>query len=140
MGGKFLPPPGWKIQSGQPPAPHGMHANAKTYRSASCQGDFHLPGPLTTTNIEPENGKGGEMNTTPPPKDGTPIIAVGRIIYEDEISTIVDPFCAVIFWKDGNSCSYPGWYYFWGYGMAIASSFEDTVKVDYWDLLPGGGK
>lgn len=37
-------------------------------------------------------------NTTEPPKDGSVIVAVGRVIVTDEISTSVDAFVADVRW------------------------------------------
>lgn len=45
-----------------------------------------------------------------PPKDGTPIVAIGRVIWRDEYSTLVDSFVAHIRWEKDQS-GYEGWHF-----------------------------
>jgi hypothetical protein len=71
-----------------------------------------------------------------PPKDGTPVVAVGRVISRDEFSTAVDPFCTVIFWSKTES-GFEGWCLGLNeYKIAVASQLEDEVKIDFWIELP----
>jgi len=71
-----------------------------------------------------------------PPKDGTPIVAVGRVIYSDGLLTSVDPLCSQIFWSKPKS-GYEGWCFYLGATqLAVASRLEDKVKIDFWIELP----
>lgn len=74
-------------------------------------------------------------NTVAPPKDGTTIIAVGRVIWSDEISTSVDPFVAPVRWMK-NQSGYEGWHYDDRGGLAVARSLDDEVRVDWWAYFP----
>lgn len=71
-----------------------------------------------------------------PPKDGTPIVAVGRIIYTDEWSTTVEPFCAAIHWV-GKPSGFAGWCQWIGeFHLAVAESLQDKVVIDHWLPFP----
>jgi len=70
-----------------------------------------------------------------PPKDGTAIVAVGRVIWSDEFSTTADSFVAAIRWEKDQS-GYEGWH-FERDGMTVARTLDDEVLVDWWALLPG---
>jgi hypothetical protein len=73
-------------------------------------------------------------NTNDPPKDGTAIIVVGRVIFGDELSTVVDSFVAAVRWtKEGSG--FEGWH-FDRDGMSVARTLEDEVKVDWWAAYP----
>ena len=72
--------------------------------------------------------------TSEPPKDGTPIVAVGRIIYSDEFSTTVEPFTATIYWNKTKS-DYEGWM-FWCGGLSVQRELDDEVKIDFWIERP----
>ena len=69
-----------------------------------------------------------------PPKDGTPIVAIGRVIWRDEYSTSVDSFVALIRWEKDRS-GYEGWH-FDRDGMTVARTLDDEVMVDWWLPLP----
>lgn len=74
--------------------------------------------------------------TTEPPKDGTPIVAIGRVISRDEFSTWAEPFLAGVVWfKDGSG--FEGWHYR-SDGMTVARTLDDEVKVDWWARFPEG--
>lgn len=75
--------------------------------------------------------------TSEPPQDGKPIVAIGRVIYNEEACTCVDPFVSVICWGKTES-GYVGWTHFRG-GLAITRTLEDEVRIDYWIEYPWGG-
>lgn len=71
-----------------------------------------------------------------PPKDGTPIVVVGRVIFSDGLLTSVDPLCSQIFWSKPES-GYEGWCFHLGAGqLAVASQLNDEVVIDHWIELP----
>ena len=72
-----------------------------------------------------------------PPKDGTPIAAIGRVIWSDEYSTSVDSFVALIRWEKDQS-GYEGWH-FDKDGMTVIRTLDDEVMVDWWLPLPSNG-
>jgi hypothetical protein len=73
--------------------------------------------------------------TENPPKDGTPIIAIGRVIWEDEFSTSIDPFMDRIFWQTSPS-GLTGWFY-WRDKLSVASALgRQEVAIDYWTHCP----
>jgi hypothetical protein len=72
--------------------------------------------------------------TKEPPKDGTVIVAVGRVIWSDEFSTSVDQFAAAIRWEKGSS-NFEGWHYNRD-GLTVAREMGDEVKVDWWANFP----
>lgn len=67
------------------------------------------------------------------PKDGTLIVAVGRVIYGDDISTSVAPFCTAIRWTKEEG-QYEGWHT--RENMSIAQMLADEVIIDYWLPYP----
>ena len=69
-----------------------------------------------------------------PLKDGTPIVAIGRVIWRDEYSTSVDSFVALIRWEKDQS-GYECWH-FDRDGMTVARTLDDEVMVDWWLPLP----
>lgn len=73
-----------------------------------------------------------------PPKDGTPIVAIGRIIWRDEYSTSVDSFVAAIRWLKDQS-GYECWH-FDRDGMTVARTLDDEVMVDWWLPMPSNAK
>lgn len=73
-------------------------------------------------------------NTSEPPKDGTTIIVVGRVIWSDDISTCVDSFVAAVRWIKDSS-NYEGWHYDRD-GMTVARTLDDEVKIDWWAHFP----
>lgn len=74
------------------------------------------------------------MNT-PPPKDGTPIIACGRItsVYADPALNYTDSFCALVKWECTTHCA---WHYIPN-NRAI-SHIDDEVVIDWWCPPPEG--
>lgn len=68
-----------------------------------------------------------------PPK-GRAIVAIGRIIQHDEISTYADPFVAAIVWMKDDS-GYEGWHYCHSV-LTVARTLDDEVMVDYWNETP----
>lgn len=73
-------------------------------------------------------------NTSEPPKDGTTIIVVGRLIWSDEFSMCVDSFVAAVCWIRDQS-NYEGWHYDRD-GMTVARTLDDEVKIDCWANYP----
>jgi len=71
--------------------------------------------------------------TNEPPKDGTVIVAVGRVVWS-EFSTSVDRFVAAIRWEKDSS-GYEGWHYSRD-GLTVAREPGDEVKVDWWANFP----
>lgn len=71
-----------------------------------------------------------------PPK-GRAIVAVGRIIQHDELSTYADPFVAAIVWMKDDS-GYEGWHYCHSV-LTVARTLDDEVMVDYWNEIPTTG-
>ena len=64
-----------------------------------------------------------------PPKDGTPIVASGRIIWSDSFSTSVDAFTSTIRWYTDSS-GYTGWHYV--RCGCVVGQHGDEVIVDFW--------
>lgn len=73
-------------------------------------------------------------NTTEPPKDGSVIVVVGRVIVTDEISTFVESFVASVRWEKDSS-GFEGWHYNRD-GMTVARALDDEVKIDWWIEYP----
>jgi hypothetical protein len=71
------------------------------------------------------------------PKDGTEIVAIGRVIYNDECTTTAERFVAAVRWVDEPWRSV-GWHI--KNGLAIAQTLDDEVIVDYWLPMPSNGK
>ena len=71
--------------------------------------------------------------TTEPPKDGSEIVAIGRVISTDETETWVEPFLQYVRWsnKPGES---EGWHL--RNGLALQRTLSDQVKIDFWNLTP----
>ena len=73
--------------------------------------------------------------TTEPPKDGTHIIAVGRIIVEDDLGCSVQPYLGEIFWKE--SPSFTGYMYqSESWPLSVTCSPDETLVVDWWIESP----
>ena len=72
-------------------------------------------------------------NTGEPPKDGTPIVAIGKVMWSDEFSTCADPFVAEIVWRKTDS-GFEGWLL--SSGLAVAQSLDDEVIIHYWMPFP----
>lgn len=78
----------------------------------------------------------GAWKTEAPPKDGKPVVAVGRVIASDGFSTWADPFAAAIFWHKTQS-GFEGWCLWLNeYKLAVARQLEDEVKIDCWLEYP----
>lgn len=72
--------------------------------------------------------------TIPPPKDGTIIVAVGRVIWTNDISTSVDQFVGSIMYLNVIG-KHEGWH--WSKdGMTVGLTIDDEVKIDWWLPLP----
>lgn len=82
--------------------------------------------------------------TDEPPKDGTEIVAIGRVLWQDASSGAVSagsmPFIAAIRWK-----SYPDGFSGWchsdsrgEFSTAVAQDPADQVKIDWWAPMPEG--
>lgn len=75
--------------------------------------------------------------TENPPKDGTPIVAIGCVVSPHEAGGSVAPFLLTVFWKvDG---AFKGWCHrpFADRsspcdGLAVADSTSDEVRIDFW--------
>ena len=72
-------------------------------------------------------------NTTNPPLDGSPIVAVGRVLWEDDFSAGVQPFAHALFWNAEAKL----WCYWHGDQMSLQTALKDVVKIDWWLPLPG---
>jgi len=79
-----------------------------------------------------------QWKTSTPPKDGSQILASGRVTkrigWSDRDETVsVQPFLGEIAWKTvfGFAC----WYWVWD-GMCLASELGDQVKIDFWIPAP----
>ena len=78
--------------------------------------------------------KSPHWSASEPPKDGTAIVAIGRVILTDGISTIVEHFVSAIRWEKDPS-GYEGWHYKRD-GMTVARDMYDVVKVNWWSHFP----
>lgn len=75
-------------------------------------------------------------NTENPPKDGSPIVVVGRVICSDEFSTSVQPFAGAVKWLKTES-NFEGWCWcFREYPMCVQQTLEDEVNIDFWMPFP----
>ena len=74
---------------------------------------------------------------TEPPKDGTTIIAKGRIIAEDEFGGCVTPYLGEIRWQKCES-GFEGWVYGGSQPLSITCSPDETFKIDWWIEPPRG--
>ena len=73
-------------------------------------------------------------HTTTPPQDGTQIVAVGRVLWEDDFSAGSQPFAHALFWNADAKL----WCYWHGDQMALTTALNDQVKIDWWLPLPQG--
>lgn len=74
--------------------------------------------------------------TDAPPQDGTPIVAIGKVMYSDEFSTVAAPFVAALTWGSAPFQDIKtGWHY-WQNGMSLPSTLEDEVIIHYWLPMP----
>lgn len=74
-----------------------------------------------------------QWNTENPPKDGTTIVAIGKVMFSDEWSTSAEPFLAEVSWCQPEG-GHLGWHY--SNGMAVATTLEDEVIIHYWMPYP----
>lgn len=74
------------------------------------------------------------FRTDEAPKDGTEIVAIGRVISTDEFSTLSDPFTAGIFWLNHES-GFEGWHFI-SDRMSVARTPDDKVMIDWWLPFP----
>jgi hypothetical protein len=79
-------------------------------------------------------GSSGWLDGSTAPKDGSYIVAVGRVIYSDDFTTCVDSFVAKITWRAEPN---EGWHY--DNNMSVANMLGDEVRVDYWLPMPANG-
>lgn len=72
-------------------------------------------------------------NTENPPKDGQPIVAIGRIISSDELTTRVETFCRIIYWHDFVQSGIAAWAVSDSYfPLVLCPDIDGEVIVDYW--------
>lgn len=71
--------------------------------------------------------------TADPPKDGTTIVAIGRVISRGVCSTSVDRFVAAIRWLKDQS-GHEGWHF--DREGSTVSRLDDEVIVDWWLPMP----
>ena len=69
--------------------------------------------------------------TSEPPKDGTAIIAKGRIIAEDEFSTSITPYLGEIRWLKTES-GFEGWMYGGSQPLSVTCSPDEKFVIDWW--------
>lgn len=69
-----------------------------------------------------------------PPQDGTPIVAVGRVIVTQEDFGCVDPFVLAVRYEKDSS-GYEGWHHV-SNDMTVASDLDDKVIIDFWNPMP----
>jgi len=74
--------------------------------------------------------------TDKPPKDGTPIVAIGKVMERDEFSTAAVPFVAALTWGSNRFQDIKNGWHFWHDGMSLPSSPDDEVIIHYWLPMP----
>lgn len=67
-----------------------------------------------------------------PPKDGSPIVAIGRIMNGGRNWTSITPFCAIVQYHKHEESE--GWRY--GNGMSVIDDPNEAVEIDLWTELP----
>ena len=67
------------------------------------------------------------------PKDGTEIVAIGRVIYDDDCTTTAERFVAAVRWMEVPWRSV-GWHI--TNALTVAQTLDDEVIVDYWQPMP----
>ena len=77
-----------------------------------------------------------QWNTTEPPKDGTTIVAIGKVMFSDDFFTSADPFLTYLNWRKTDS-GYEGWLL--PSGMTLASTLDDEVIIHFWMPEPKEG-
>lgn len=91
----------------------------------------------TTLATEPPSAPSvSPWRTDEPPKDGTPIVAIGKVMYDDGLGTYAEPFTAAITWGSNQFNDIKeGWHYLKD-GMSLPSTLEDEVIIHYWLPYP----
>lgn len=84
--------------------------------------------------LTPEQSFPPEWLETEPPKDGTPICAIGQLIYTDDCLTTSESFFANVVWVRDVS-GFEGWH-FYSNGMCVAQTLEDKIRINYWFKIP----
>lgn len=79
---------------------------------------------------------GTPWRTDEPPKDGRPIVAIGKVMYSDEFSTCAQPFVAAITWGSSRFSDIKDGWHFWQDGMSVPSTTEDEVIIHHWLPMP----
>lgn len=74
-----------------------------------------------------------QWNTENPPKDGTIIVAIGKVVWMDGAITGADPLLAEISWCQPKG-GHLGWHF--TSGMSVATSTNDEVIIHYWMPCP----
>ena len=74
--------------------------------------------------------------TDAPPQDGTPIVAIGKVMYSAEFSTVAQPFVAAITWGSTRFQDIKTGWHFWQDGMSVASTPDDEVIIHNWLPMP----
>lgn len=74
--------------------------------------------------------------TDEPPKDGTPIVAIGKVMFGDEFSTRAEPFVAAITWGSNRFQDINTGWHFWHDGMSLPQCLEDEVIIHWWLPMP----
>ena len=68
--------------------------------------------------------------------DGTPIVAIGKVIYEDDGCTVAQPFVAAITWGSSRFSDIKEGWHFWQDGMSVPSTLDDEVIIHHWLPYP----
>lgn len=96
------------------------------------------PDPMSTPNPTFHGPTKHGWWTANPPQDGSLIIAIGRVIWTDEMTTGVDRFIEEVQWLTVDG--YSGWHHSGGDAfepsLAVATSLTDDVRIDYWMPSP----
>jgi hypothetical protein len=74
-------------------------------------------------------------NETEAPKD-RPIVAIGKVMVEDDFSTAAYPFCHAIEWRiDGGHAD---WYYYHidGQPMTVRRALDEKIIIHCWVDYP----
>ena len=73
--------------------------------------------------------------TTEPPKDGTRIIAIGRILWHDDFSDGSNPYLGEVFWSESES--FTGWMYqSESWPLSVTCSPDEKFIIDWWIESP----
>ena len=72
---------------------------------------------------------------TEPPKDGSYIIAKGRIIAEDEFGCSITPYLGEIRWQKCDS-GFEGWVYGGTQPLSVTCAPDERFVIDWWIKPP----